>query len=129
MNLPILMHTGDSRYDYSNPNRMLPILEIYTGLTVIGAHLGGWSVWDDAAEKLAHHQNFYVDTCSCFPFMEKEKALQLIRHYGADRVLFGTDYPMWNFEKEIDTVLRLGLDENEIMSILSINTKKLFNLE
>jgi len=129
MNLPILMHTGDSRYDYSNPNRMLPILEIYTNLTVIGAHLGGWSVWDDAAEKLAHHDNFYVDTCSCFPFMEKEKALQIIRHYGADRVLFGTDYPMWNFEKEIETVLSLGLDESEIMSILNINAKKLFCLE
>ena len=26
--LPILMHTGDNRYDYSNPNRLLPILEI-----------------------------------------------------------------------------------------------------
>ena len=24
--LPILMHTGDSRYDYSNPNRLLPVL-------------------------------------------------------------------------------------------------------
>ena len=27
-NLKILMHTGDNRYDYSNPNRLLPILEI-----------------------------------------------------------------------------------------------------
>lgn len=129
MNLPILMHTGDSRYDYSNPNRMLPILEIYTNLTVIGAHLGGWSVWDDAAEKLAHHKNFYVDTCSCFPFMEKTKALQLIRHYGADKVLFGTDYPMWNFKAELDTIFSLGLDEDEIMCILNTNAKKLFNLE
>lgn len=129
MNLPILMHTGDSRYDYSNPNRMLPILEIYNNLTVIGAHLGGWSVWDDAAEKLAHQKNFYVDTCSCFPFMEKTKALQLIRHYGADKVLFGTDYPMWNFKTELDTIFSLGLDEDEIMSILNTNAKKLFNLE
>ena len=39
--LPVLMHTGDSRYDYSNPNRLLPVLRIYTGLTVIGAHFGG----------------------------------------------------------------------------------------
>ena len=43
--LPILMHTGDSRFDNSNPNRLLPILEIYTNLTVIGAHFGGWSMW------------------------------------------------------------------------------------
>ncbi len=129
MNLPILMHTGDHRYDYSNPNRMLPILEIYNNLTVIGAHLGGWSVWDEATEKLAHHKNFYVDTCSCFSFMESEKALQIIREYGADRVLFGTDYPMWNMEKEINSILSLGLDEEEIMCILNMNAKKLFNLE
>ncbi|MBR7133822.1 MAG: amidohydrolase [Clostridia bacterium] len=127
--LPILMHTGDHRYDYSNPNRMLPILEIYTSLTVIGAHLGGWSVWDEAVEKLAHHENFYVDCSSSFFFMDKEKALRLIRRYGADRVLFGTDYPMWDINREIEAILSIGLDENEIMSILNINAKKLFDLE
>ncbi len=30
--LPILMHTGDKRYDFSNPNRLKPILEIFTDL-------------------------------------------------------------------------------------------------
>ena len=127
--LAILMHTGDSRYDYSNPNRMLPILEIYTNLTVIGAHLGGWSMWEEAKEKLAGHKNFYVDTCSCFPFMKKEKALELIRRYGADKVLFGTDYPMWDYKRELDYFLSLGLDESEKESILNINAKKLFGLE
>ena len=127
--LPILMHTGDYRYDYSNPNRMLPILEIYNSLTVVGAHLGGWSVWDDACEHLAGFPNFYVDCSSCFPFMEKDKAKEIIRHFGADKVLFGTDYPMWPYEKEIDYFLSLGLDEDEIMSILNINAKKVFNLE
>ena len=39
--LPILVHTGDHRYDFSNPNRMVPILDIYKDLTVIGAHFGG----------------------------------------------------------------------------------------
>ncbi len=127
--LPILMHTGDSRYDYSNPNRMLPILKIYDSLTVIGAHMGGWSVWDDAVEKLSGNPNFYVDCSSTFAFLEPLKIKELIRNYGADRVLFGTDYPMWDYKKEISTFLSLGLDENEIMCILSINAKKLFNLE
>ncbi len=61
--LPILMHTGDSRYDNSNPNRLLPILEIYTGLTVIGAHFGGWSIWEEASKKLSGTKNHSVD-CS-----------------------------------------------------------------
>ena len=42
-NVPALLHTGDYRYDYSNPNRLLPVLKAYPSLTVIGAHLGGWS--------------------------------------------------------------------------------------
>ena len=47
------MHTGDSRFDYSNPNRLVPILEIYSDLIIVGAHMGAWSLWDEAAEKLA----------------------------------------------------------------------------
>ncbi len=128
-NIPILMHTGDSRFDYSNPNRLLPILQIYTNLTVVGAHLGGWSVWDEAKLKLKDLPNFYVDCSSCFGFISANQVKDLIRHYGADRVLFGTDYPMWSPSKEIESVLSLGLDENEIKCILNINAKKVFNLE
>ena len=39
--LPLLLHTGDSRYDFSNPNRLIPLLRRFPRLTVIGAHFGG----------------------------------------------------------------------------------------
>ncbi len=127
--IPILMHTGDSRFDFSNPNRLLPILQIYTNLTVVGAHLGGWSVWDDAIKAFKDLPNFYVDCSSCFGFISPQKVKELIRAYGAERVLFGTDYPMWSPRREIDTFLSLGLDEFENRCILNINAKKVFNLE
>ncbi len=128
-NIPILMHTGDSRFDYSNPNRLLPVLQIYNNLTVVGAHLGGWSVWDEAQKKLKNLPNFYVDCSSCFGFISKDRVKELIRHYGTDKVLFGTDYPMWLPSVEIENILSLGLDENEIKCILNMNAKKVFNLE
>ena len=128
-NLPILMHTGDYRYDNSNPNRLLPILEIYGNLTIIGAHFGGWSIWEEASQKLAGIQNFYVDCSSTMGFADKETVRRCIENYGADRVLFGTDYPMWSHKSELEYFFSLGLDEQEIMSILNINAKKLFNLE
>ncbi len=127
--LPILMHTGDSRYDYSNPNRLLPILQIYTGLTVIGAHFGGWSIWEEASFCYSGIPNFYVDCSSSFHYLPKETAKEIIKRYGADRVLFGTDYPMWNPRKELDCLLSLGLDEAEIKHILNLNVSKIFNLE
>ncbi len=127
--LIMLLHTGDNRYDYSNPNRLLPILRIYKNLTVIGAHFGGYSIWDEASRQLAGIENFYVDCSSSFGFIKKEQARELIKRYTADKILFGTDYPMWDIEAELDYFFSLGLDEREIKSILSLNAKKLFNLE
>ncbi len=127
--LPVLMHTGDNRYDYSNPNRLLPVLDIYKNLTVIGAHLGGWSIWNEACEAYKEYPNFFVDCSSSFNYLDKADAKRIIRAYGADKVLFGTDYPMWSPSAELEYFLSLGLDESEIMCILNINAKRIFNLE
>ena len=124
--LPILMHTGDHRFDYSNPNRMLPILQKYPSLTVVGAHFGGWSVWDEATEKLAGFKNFYVDCSSSLYAMTAEKAKELIMAYGVDRVLFGTDYPMWDIDTEIERFMKIDLTEKEREDILFGNAEKLF---
>lgn len=126
--LPILMHTGDYRYDNSNPNRLLPILNIYEGLTVIGAHFGGWSVWDEACDLLAGRKNLYVDTSSTFAYLDKTKVVELIRRYGADRVLWGADYPMWSPESELDAFLSLDLTDEEKRMILSENIRKLLSV-
>ena len=128
--LVLLLHTGDSRYDYSNPNRLIPILETYTNLKVIGAHFGGYSIWDEAIKVLPHHDNFYVDCSSSFPFIkDKKKAVELIKAYGEDRVLFGTDYPMWSPKEEIDYFMSLNLTDEAKEKILSLNAKKLFGIK
>ena len=126
--LPILMHTGDKRYDFSNTNRLIPILETYTGLTIIGAHMGGWSLWEEASELLAGTPNLYVDCSSTMYWVPLDKTAQIIRRYGADRVLFGTDYPMWHPRDEVEMFFQLGLGEEEMKLILSENVKKLYGL-
>ncbi len=126
--LPVLIHTGDARYDMSNPNRLKPILETYTDLTVIGAHFGGYSVWESAVEQLKDYNNFFVDTSSTFPFITREQAVEFIRTYGADKIMFGTDYPMWNPKDEVDYLLSLGLSEDEYRKIFCKNAQKLFNI-
>ena len=127
--LPILLHTGDHRYDYSNPNRLLPVMEIYTGLTVVGAHLAGWSVWEEACQKLGALPNLYVDTCSCLDFMPPEKMAAIIRHYGPSRVLFGTDYPMWSAETELDALLAMGFTDEEYRLMLADNARRVFGID
>jgi predicted TIM-barrel fold metal-dependent hydrolase len=124
--LPMLIHTGDSRFDLSNPNRMLPVLKKYQDLTVVGAHFGGWSVWDEAEEKLRGYDNFFVDTSSSLYAMSPERAVELIRAYGVERVLFGTDYPMWAADKELATLMSMNFTEEEFRKILWDNAYNLF---
>lgn len=128
-NLPILMHTGDSRYDYSNPNRLLPVLKIYTSLTVIGAHLGGFSVWEEASTKLSGLPNFYVDTSSSVRFLGTDEGKKIIERYGADHVLYATDYPMYPQTKEIENLLSMGFADDEYEKIFSLNAKNIFNIK
>lgn len=127
--LPILIHTGDHRYDFSNPNRMMPILDIYKNLTVIGAHFGGWSIWKEATEKLSKYKNFYVDCSSSLYAMTPEDAKNLIFAYGTERVLFGTDYPMWKPEEEIEKFLQIKLSKQEREDILYNNAARLFGIQ
>ena len=127
--LPVLIHCGDSRYDNSNPNRIAPILDIYENLTVIGAHFGGYTVWERAAEKLSKYKNFYVDTSSSLFALQKGEAEKLISIYGEDKTLFGTDYPMWNPEEELERFLSLELTETQRQKILWDNAVKLLNIK
>ena len=126
--LPMLLHTGDCRYDNSNPNRLIPILEKYPNLTVIGAHFGGWSIWEEATKQLYTYKNFLVDCSSSLYAISKEKAKELILAYGTDRVLFGTDYPLWTPEEEIERFMSLDLTDEQKEDILYNNTAKLFNI-
>ncbi|MFA5561079.1 MAG: amidohydrolase family protein [Eubacteriales bacterium] len=126
--LPILMHTGDFRFDFSNPNRMQPMLEAFPHLTFIGAHFGGWSVWDEAVARLQGYDNFYVDCSSSLYALSPEKARDIIRAYGADHVLFGVDYPMWTPKQELERLLALGLTAEEYSLILHRNSERLFDI-
>lgn len=125
--LPILMHTGDHRYDFSNPNRLLPVLKIFTELTVVGAHLGGWSVWEDT-EALSALPNLYVDCSSCFPFSGPDAMLPTMRRFGAEKILFGTDYPLWSPERELQAFLSLPFTKEEQHKILFENACRVFSI-
>ena len=126
--LPVLVHTGDFRYDYSNPDRIVRILAGFPKLTFIGAHFGGWSVWDEAGRKLPDFENFKVDTSSSFFWLKMDEARSMIRLYGSERVMFGTDYPLWTPENELRYIKELDLTEKEYDNILWLTCSRLFHL-
>ena len=61
--------------------------------------------------------------------MENERAKELIAAYGAERVLFGTDYPMWNPAQELERFVGLRLPQRDAENILYNNAARLFGFD
>ena len=126
--LPVLCHLGDTRYDFSNPARVKRVLERFPRLTMIGAHFGGWSLWKEAAETLHGYDGLFVDCSSSLFALSPDEAAALIRQYGAERVLFGVDYPMWSPVDEVARFAALPLTEAERERVLYRNAALLYGI-
>ena len=122
--MPLFVHCGDERRDFSHPRHLRRLIDRFPHLTVIAAHLGGWSKWDDAVRYLAD-TDCYVDISSCMMFLPPEKVASYVRAFGAHRVLFGTDFPIWDAEKEVASLLALALTDDEKERILYRNAERL----
>ena len=102
--LPMMIHCGDFRYNYSNPEQLKPFLEEFPDITVIGAHLSLYS-------------------------LSPETARDLLRGYGVEKVLWATDFPMWTSKSEMEMFNRIDLTDEERNKILYENAAKLLGLE
>ena len=106
---------------------MAHLLDEVPGLVAIGAHLGGWSVYDEARELLAGRPNLYVDTSSALYALKPDHAAELIRAFGVKRVMFGTDYPMWTPEEEVERFEALPLTAAEKEQIYHVTAEELLD--
>lgn len=126
--LVVLFHMGDYRTDFSTPERLMNVLKEVPDLICIAAHLGGYTAWDEAYGKLKG-KNLYVDSCSSLALMPKEDAVRNIKYFGTDKVLFGTDFPMWSHDSELERFFGLGFSVEENKKMLYENFCKLYNVE
>lgn len=125
--LPILFHIGDPRYDFSAPERLMRVVERFPKLTVIAAHLAGWTMWERGAEIFAG-SGIYADCSSSLYALMPGRAAELIRKIGADRVFWGTDYPLWGAAEELERFRALPLSDKERQDILGGNIASLLKI-
>ena len=127
LNLPVMLHTGDCRYDFSHPRRLRHILTLFPGLTAIGAHFGGYSVYEAALDAL-RDTDCFLDVSSSLMFLEPERAVDYIRKYGPERMLFGSDYPLWDPVSEVQRFLSLDLRDDEFEQIAHRTAEQLLGI-
>lgn len=124
--LPFLLHTGDDRYSYSNPAQLLPVLKAFPDTVIIAAHMGGYTMWEEAQRTMYRKfDNLWTDCSSTRFRVSDERYVELIREFGPEKVLFGTDYPMWDPAEEVEHFMRMPFSDREREMILWENAHRL----
>jgi uncharacterized protein len=141
--LPLLFHTGDTAVSNGDLTRSHPLtLDRLANkreeLTIVLCHFGNpW--FEDAAELTYKHPNVYADISGLITgdvaYAEKyaewlaKKISEAIYFTGnADKVIFGTDYPVTKHSDALALVKRLEVDEGDKRKILSHNAERVFHL-
>lgn len=122
--LPITIHTGDYRHDFSHPRRLARVLDAFPELVVDAAHFGGWSIYDQGYDHLGGYENLFIDTSSSQPIMGDRHTAELVRMWGVDRVMWGSDHPMWSPISEYEAFRALDFTDEEFDAMLWHNAER-----
>jgi len=141
--LPVLFHTGDTAFSTGDLARSHPLtLDRLANkreeLIIILCHFGNpW--FEDAGELIYKHPNVYADISGLITgngaYAEKyaewlaRKISEAIYFAGnADKVIFGTDYPVTKHSDALALARRLQVDERDKEKILRQNAERVFRL-
>lgn len=122
-------HTGPLRS--SEVGRLIPYLEDvlldFPELVVVGGHVG-FPWLDELTTLTIKFPNFHVDT-SAYTLRRLPPAfVAWMKGIGADRVMFGTNWPMLSAQKSLEGLPDLGLDATRQAAFLEGNARRVFKL-
>ncbi len=121
-------HSGEPG---SWPADFVPLADAFPTVRLILSHLGcgadGLLDHQVRAVKAARHHNIWTDTSSAQSMRADliERAVALI---GADRILFGTDSPLYSTGAQVARIALAELTEKEKAAIFRENAASLFGL-
>ena len=144
----VLTHAGDDigfpGAVRCSPEMCRDALSHVPELKLIAAHMGGWRNWERVAECLAGtsamldtaftlgdltplEEDYY--TQEQLYMLGAKDFVKLVRAFGSERILFGSDSPWADQGESVRAVRALPLDEEEKQNILGANACRLLGLK
>ena len=131
--IAVIAHVGGGGDRVSNeratPGMIRDIVRQFPDLRMIACHFGGYHQLDEAEEDLLG-ENVYLETSwpPSLATLAPERVRKIISRHGAERVVFGSDWPMADPAAEIAAVRALGLSDDDTEAILGGNAARLLGL-
>ncbi len=119
LNLPVIWHAGragvgpEETWKYSTMNRYIEPLKSFPNMRFIFGHSGNRD-WKEALEIAVDNKNVWCDTHGLgLPALR-----QFIDRVGAERVLFGTDWPFYHIAASMAKALHVTEGDRKVRQLL-----------
>lgn len=121
--------TPEAEHHYCSPDKVAYLVREFPRLRLIACHFGGYRMLSEA-EDLVVGLPVYLDTSwpPSLATLDRERVRKVIQRHDAERVVFGSDWPVASQADEIAAVeaLRLGSDDTE--AVLGGNLARLLGI-
>lgn len=133
--MPVLMHASEpTGHLYpgkgtATPEKIVAFATAFPELRIVAAHWGGGlPFYELMPEVKAVVSNVSYDTAASTYLYRFEVFETVIRLVGADRVIFGTDYPVLTMKRFTERVRSLPMDVGERLALFAGNAQRVYGL-
>lgn len=134
---PLLLHASEPvGHHYpgkgsATPDKLLAFLTDAQEITVVAAHWGGGLPFYELMPEVARvTQNVVYDSAASTYLYRAAIFRTVLDLVGADRVLFGSDYPVLRMDRFLDRVdATTWRDEREQRAVLGENARRIFGID
>jgi len=132
LGIPIQIQVGHSAQQFlptvARPITLDRVAIDFPELTIVAIHIG--YPWVEEMIAVAwKHENVFIGSDAHSPRYWEPSFVRFINSRGQDKVLFGTDWPVVDFERTMQEIDQLELKEGPKRKLLYENAVRVFKLE
>lgn len=129
----VLTHAGagsdEAAHERGHPRHIRALVEQVPHLRLIACHYGGYHRLTEANETVVGTRAVLETSWPPrLADLDQEALRSLITRHGADRIVFGSDWPMADPAAEIAAIRSLGLPVEQEQAVLGGNLARLLGL-
>jgi uncharacterized protein len=135
LDVPIQMQVGRcQRYSRDRPMQNVgfpwavdTVACDFPELKLVGIHVG-WPWTDEMISVAARHENVFIGTDAYAPRYLPESLIDFMRSEGRRKVIFGTDWPVIQFDRAVDELSRRAIPPEQLFDIMAGNAARIYGL-
>ena len=137
LKIPVMVHSKPTMvgfHDDCAPDRINKMIQVFPDITFIASHLGGMK-WQDALSALTYVDISYI-LPKLYEIYGRDMTERILKAFGADRLIFGTDFPqVYNtkaedvYERYCKILDEMNFSDEDMEKIAYKNICKILNIE